>query len=86
MVRPNSIPSIAIDARELDSRASGGIRVRPLWHPIDGHVSVAVNDTKTGEAFELEVRRGQNALDVYHHPYAYAAADALLAETAWSRT
>jgi hypothetical protein len=36
-------------------------------------VSVAVNDTKTGEAFELPVLEGEPALEVFHHPYAYAA-------------
>jgi hypothetical protein len=59
--------------RELDSRTSDGIHVRLLWRPCDGHVSVAVNDTKTGEAFELPVRHGQQPLEVFHHPYAYAA-------------
>jgi hypothetical protein len=44
----------------------------PLWQPHDSRVSVAVNDTKSGDAFELEVRSGQRALDVFHHPYAYA--------------
>jgi hypothetical protein len=59
--------------RELDSRTSDGIDVRLLWHPVDGQVSVVVNDTKTGEGFELAIARGQRALDVFHHPYAYAA-------------
>jgi len=59
-------------ARELDSRTSDGIQVRLLWHTADGHVSVAVSDTKTGEAFELRVRDGERPLDVFHHPYAYA--------------
>jgi hypothetical protein len=36
-------------------------------------VSITVDDTKTGEEFELAVREGERALDVYHHPYAYAA-------------
>lgn len=58
--------------RELDSRTSDGIHVRLLWHPEDGHVSVAVNDTKTGEQFDLPVRDGEPPLDVFHHPYAYA--------------
>jgi hypothetical protein len=40
---------IAAAPRELDSRISNGIHVQLLWHPVDGHVSVAVNDTKTGE-------------------------------------
>lgn len=69
---PNE-PRIASDARELDSRASDGIHVQLLWHPLDGHVSVAVSDHKAGEAFELEVRCGQEPLDVFRHPYAYVA-------------
>jgi hypothetical protein len=73
MVSANSTHSIATEPRELDSRTSDGIRVELLWHPLDGHVSVAVNDTKTGEAFELEVRHSQQPLEVFHHPYAYAA-------------
>lgn len=59
--------------RELDSRTSDGIRVRLLWHSSEDRVSIAVSDTKTGEAFELAVREGQSPLDVFHHPFAYAA-------------
>jgi hypothetical protein len=59
--------------RELDRRTGDGIEVRLLWSQNDGHVSVAVTDTKSGEAFELPVRDGEHALDVFHHPYAYAA-------------
>jgi hypothetical protein len=58
--------------RELDRRTSDGIDVRLLWSEIDGRVHVAVNDAKTGEAFTVEVREGENALSVFHHPYAYA--------------
>lgn len=66
-------------ARELDSRVSDGIHVRLLWHPADGHVSVAVQDTKTGEEFDVPVGAGDHARDVYHHPYAYAAGAQLAA-------
>ena len=59
--------------RELDSRVNEGIRVRLLWHSDDGHLSVAVEDTKTGEMFDLPVGDGDRPLDVFHHPYAYAA-------------
>ena len=59
--------------RELDSRLSDGIEVRLLWCQNDGHVTVAVTDTKTGEAFELPVREGERALELFPHPYAYAA-------------
>jgi hypothetical protein len=59
--------------RELASRTSDGIHVRLLWRQCDGQVSVEVNDTKTGEAFELPLHDGERGLDVFHHPYAYAA-------------
>jgi hypothetical protein len=36
-------------------------------------VSVALHDGKTGEGFEVEVGPGERALDVFHHPFAYAA-------------
>jgi hypothetical protein len=47
---------------------------------MDNRVSVAVNDTKTGETFELKVRPGQQALDVYRHPFAYATTNVAIAE------
>ena len=58
--------------RELDSRFSDGIDVRLLWDSEDGRVLVAVSDTKTGDAFELNVSDRARALEVFHHPYAYA--------------
>ncbi len=63
---------IGTTTRELDSRSSDGIDVRLLWHPHDARVSVAVHDTKTGDAFELPVPDASRALDVFHHPYAHA--------------
>ena len=59
--------------RELDRRTGDGIEVRLLWCQNDGHVTVAVTDSKTGETFELPVHEGERALEVFHHPYAYAA-------------
>jgi hypothetical protein len=58
--------------RELDHRTSDGIDVRLLWCEGDGSVYVAVNDAKTGEAFTVEVFDGENAMNVFSHPYAYA--------------
>jgi hypothetical protein len=58
--------------RELDHRVSDGIDVRLLWRPEDDRVLVAVSDAKTGESFTLEVGADQRALDVFHHPFAYA--------------
>jgi hypothetical protein len=60
--------------RELDGRSSDGIHVRLLWRPHDDRVSVSVTDTKTGKAFEVAVHDRDRALEVFHHPFAYAAA------------
>jgi hypothetical protein len=62
------------DRRELDARVADGISVTLLWSPSTDRVTVAVEDAKTGEAFEVPVGAGERALDVFHHPYAYAAA------------
>ena len=71
---PDRVERVILNkTRELDSRTSDGIHVRLLWHSSDNRVSVAVRDPKTGEAFELVVRRDQSPLDVFHHPFAYAA-------------
>ncbi|MFL5829915.1 MAG: hypothetical protein ACJ76X_08375 [Solirubrobacteraceae bacterium] len=59
--------------RELHSRVNDGIHVRLLWAERDGRLAVTVTDTRTGEAFCIEIRDGENALEVFHHPYAYAA-------------
>ncbi len=59
--------------RELDRRTGDGIEVRLLWSQNDGHVTVAVTDTTTGVVFELPVREDERALEVFQHPYAYAA-------------
>ncbi|HTX09194.1 MAG TPA: hypothetical protein VME22_11320 [Solirubrobacteraceae bacterium] len=59
--------------RELDTRLNDGLQVRLLWCKHDGQLWVAVLDTTTGETFKVQVQAGERALDVFHHPYAYAA-------------
>jgi hypothetical protein len=59
--------------RELDHRSTDGLEVTLQWHASTNVVSVAVVDTKSGEEFELVVGDGEDAFDVFHHPYAYAA-------------
>jgi hypothetical protein len=59
--------------RELDHRHSDGIDVRLLWDSADDRVVVTVFDAKTGEELEIAVRAYERALDVFQHPYAYAA-------------
>jgi len=63
----------ATDIHELDHRSSDGIDIRLLWSAADGRAVVTVTDQKTGDAFSIEVGAGDNALDVFRHPYAYAA-------------
>jgi hypothetical protein len=57
---------------ELDYRASDGVEVWLLWRRADGTVHVRVDDAKSGEQFEVVVD-GEQALDAFHHPFAYAA-------------
>lgn len=58
--------------RELAHRTSDGLEVSLLWRRRDNRVSVSVYDSKTGEGFELPVE-DHKPLEVFHHPYAYAA-------------
>lgn len=59
--------------RELDYRATDGVEVALLWYPSNDVVSVQVVDAKANEAFELVLDEHDRPLDVFHHPYAYAA-------------
>jgi hypothetical protein len=58
---------------ELASRASNGIEVTLTWNRRSDELTVCVNDTHAGVYFELQAGR-DNALDMFNHPYAYAAA------------
>jgi len=66
------INGLLSDVRELAARESDGVRVLLLWHPSNDEVTVSVDDTRTGEYFELPVQRDR-ALDAFNHPFAYAA-------------
>ncbi len=57
---------------ELDARAGDGIDVRLFWYPATDTVAVSVVDTTHEQAFELLVDAGE-ALEAFHHPFAYAA-------------
>ena len=59
--------------RELNSRTDGGLQVQLLWSKDDGRLWVAVNDARTGDCFRLDVLNAERPVDVFHHPYAYAA-------------
>jgi len=57
--------------RELAVRTVDRITVALLWRPGDPDVLVRVDDARTGARFELDVP-GRDALEAFHHPFAYA--------------
>ena len=61
-----------VTATELDYRESGWIEVSLLWDRETDELVVSVRDTASGDAFEIAVENNANALDIFHHPYAYA--------------
>ena len=58
---------------ELDHRTNDGIDVRLLWDRDSGRVYVTVDDARTGSTFEVEVGENDAPMEVFRHPYAYAA-------------
>ena len=68
-----STATIPNDTRELDHRSADGVEVALLWHASADFLSVVVSDVRAGEAFELVLDDHESPLDVFRHPYAYAA-------------
>ena len=64
--------TLQADVRELSFREGDGIQVQLLWIPATNAVTVIVSDTRTGESFEIDAPPAK-ALDVFRHPFAYAA-------------
>ena len=58
--------------KELAYRDNHGVAVSLDWHSGTNRLSVSVVDRRVGESFELDVE-AHEALEVYEHPYAYAA-------------
>jgi hypothetical protein len=65
-------PMIDSTLTELDHRSADGIEVSLLWSRPTNRLLVAVEDSRSGESFELPVP-AEKALDVFQHPFAYAA-------------
>ncbi len=63
-----------ISRTELASRGTNGITVRLLWSRSTNRVTVAVDDAANDDHFELLLDEHDRALDVFHHPFAHAAA------------
>jgi hypothetical protein len=57
---------------ELAQRQSSGIEVSLLWDRLRDVAAVRVLD-QSGGNFELVLSKHESPLDVFHHPYAYAA-------------
>jgi hypothetical protein len=57
---------------ELDHRSADGIEVSLLWSRLTNQLMVAVADSRSGESFEVQAP-ADKALDVFRHPFAYAA-------------
>jgi hypothetical protein len=57
---------------ELDFRERDGVEVSLLWHSDTDVVAVQVHDSRAGHTFQLVVDANE-ALDVFRHPFAYAA-------------
>ena len=58
--------------RELAKRKTGAVEIALIWHMVTDTLSVSVKDASTGAEFQLVVEAAE-AMDVFHHPYAYAA-------------
>jgi hypothetical protein len=59
---------------ELASRENNGVTVTLLWSRSTNLLTVAVADTANHDYFELVLDERESALDVFHHPFAHAAA------------
>jgi hypothetical protein len=62
---------------ELAVREQNGLAVTLFWLRGTDVLLVSVVDSWSGDSFELVLAPDDRALDVFHHPYAYAAARGL---------
>jgi hypothetical protein len=59
--------------RELATRTADGLHVRLLWSAVEQQAWVSVIDVKRDQTVSVPVGENQSALDVFRHPFAYAA-------------
>jgi hypothetical protein len=67
----SSAAAFESERRELARRSSAAVDVTLYWDPTLDEPIVCVWDAREGAHFEIRPQR-YLALDVYHHPYAYA--------------
>ena len=70
-VAPESSDDVCPYSRELAVRTSNGTQVRLLWLQGTRRLWVEVWEPATAWALKIQAQP-ENALDVFHHPYAYA--------------
>jgi hypothetical protein len=70
---PSTRPCGSASTRELAQRLSGADEVLLLWHPERHRVELCVRDRVTGAGFRVDIAP-VNAMDAFHHPYAYRGA------------
>jgi hypothetical protein len=63
-------PTEVTDWRELAQRVDDEVAITLLWYQRGNRVKVAVADERTGEQFEVEIRRSE-ALSAFYHPFAH---------------
>ena len=66
--------SFDANPKELASRDAGSTHVALLWSKRTHRAAVVVEDDATGEVVELDVREGDDPLELFEHPYAYVDA------------
>ena len=66
--------------KELALRRSGTCEVALFWSRRTHRAAVKLEDDATGMTLELPLAETDDPLDVFDHPYAYAAARGLAAE------
>ena len=69
---PGTFMDMDFSFTELDHRSADGIEVSLLWSRNTNRLLVAVADSRSGESFEVQAP-AEKALDVFRHPFAYAA-------------
>jgi hypothetical protein len=73
MSAPDNGQPFEEDWTELARRSSAGVDVTLLWAAKTNTIAVAVDDAPADNHFDLIVEPADNPLDVFLHPYAYAA-------------
>ena len=63
---------MAFTIEELHYRESDGITVSLLWNRVTDRLTVRVLDSSNDEEFDLSCAADE-ALETFHHPFAYAA-------------